>query len=61
MFITPRMLNLCRFTALSLSMLVLNYPYYVINCLNINHIAIYRAKCLGISGVNSCTGKLFSL
>lgn len=35
-------------TFLNTSIFTVNYFYYVINCLNINHVTIYTTKCLGI-------------
>ena len=43
-----------------LSFLVKNF-YCVINCLNMNRVTIYRAKCLAIMALKSFTDKLLPL
>ena len=58
--VLARMLNLQRTDAhlsLNLSIFIVNNFYYVTNCLNINRITIYYAKCLilAFSGFNSFT------
>ena len=35
-----------------LSIFIVNNFYYAINCLNINHVTIYRRKCIDIVTLN---------
>ena len=46
--VETRMLNLDRIDISNSSIFIGKNFYYIISCLNINRITIYRAKCLGI-------------